>query len=66
MMPYVNSSAIDRVEYDPASRVLSIWFSSSRRYDYQNVPSGIYHSLIHASSVGTFYHRHVRDRYPYV
>lgn len=62
-MPYVNSSAIARVEYDPLSRTLSIWFHVSGRYDYYDVPSGLYQGLLYASSKGTFFNRFIRDDY---
>jgi hypothetical protein len=39
------STAIRRLEYDVASRTLSVWFvPSGRRYDYVNVPASLFKS----------------------
>lgn len=63
-MVYVTSTAITRVEYDPRTRVMQIWFTSgSRAYSFCGVPEHIYQGLITASSKGTYYDRHIRDRY---
>jgi hypothetical protein len=63
-MVYVASSAISRVEYDPSSRVMQIWFTSSRRaYSFCGVPENIYSGLLNAASKGTYYDQHIRDRY---
>lgn len=42
---------------------LSIWFHGSGRYDYYNVPEHVYRALMSASSKGTYFNNHVRDRY---
>jgi hypothetical protein len=60
-MPYVSSSAMDRVEWSGGT--LSIWFRGSGRYDYYCVPEHIYHGLLHASSKGADFNDHIRDRY---
>lgn len=63
-MPLLNSSAIRRVEYDPSSQTLQIWFTSSgQAYSYHGVPEDIYRGLINAGSPGSFYDRYIRDRY---
>ncbi len=60
-MPYVNSSAMSRIEWD--SGTLSIWFTGSGRYDYYNVPKTIYERLLASRSKGTFFNGHIRDQY---
>jgi hypothetical protein len=63
-MPTFASSAIARAEYDAATAVLSLWFvESGGPYDYFLVPGRIYDELCRASSAGTYYNRHIRDRY---
>lgn len=60
-MPYVNSSAISRIEWDNGT--LSIWFHESGRYDYPGVPESVYEAFLRSESKGTFYNDHIKDRY---
>jgi len=60
-MPFVNSSAIARVEW--SNSTLSIWFHDSGRYDYPNVPESVYKAFLAARSKGQFYNDHIKDRY---
>lgn len=60
-MPYVNSSAIARIEW--ANRTLSIWFHESGRYDYYGVPESVYQAFLASPSKGAFFNDHIRDRY---
>lgn len=60
-MPYVNSSAISRIEWGGGT--LSIWFHTSGRYDYFGVPENVYRAFLAASSKGTFFNDRIRDRY---
>jgi KTSC domain-containing protein len=62
-MPAVSSSAMDRVEYDEATRRLDIWFNATGRYTYYGVPLAIYVGLLSASSKGRYFNDHIRDRY---
>ncbi len=63
-MPYLNSTAIRRVEYDANTQVMQIWFAQGgSAYSFCGVPQHIYDGLVGASSAGTYYDRHIRDRY---
>jgi len=63
-MPYLNSSAIDRVEYDPQTRELRIWFRpNGGPYSYYGVPQHIYDGLLRAPSAGSYFNDHIKDRY---
>lgn len=59
----VSSSAISAIGYDPASRQMKIKFKQGETYDFCNVPEHIFNGLISASSKGTYYNDHIRDRY---
>ncbi|MBV0892143.1 KTSC domain-containing protein [Paracoccus sp. Z118] len=61
-MPYVESSAIRRIEW--SGDVLSVWFRSGDRYDYDGVPERVYRGFLAAGSHGAFFSHYVRDRYP--
>lgn len=60
-MPYVNSSAIARIEWSGGT--LSIWFHASGRYDYYGVPESVYLAFLAARSKGQFFNDRIRDRY---
>lgn len=63
-MPFVNSSAISRVEYVRETQTLQIWFvQTGGPYSYFNVPEQIYAELLAANSVGTYFNLYIRDRY---
>ncbi|TGQ63459.1 MAG: KTSC domain-containing protein [Mesorhizobium sp.] len=60
------SSAIRTTHYDPATRVLSVWFvPSGNRYDYEAVEPETYAAFRAAFSKGRFFNEFVRDRYRY-
>lgn len=63
-MQYFNSTAIRAADYDAASAVLSIQFTSGGRiYDYPNVPERIYLGLLAAPSKGQYFNERIRDQY---
>lgn len=63
-MPYVNSSAIRQIEYEPRSRQMQVWFTESGGpYIYLGVPESVYLAFLAAPSKGTFFSEHVRDVY---
>lgn len=63
-MPTFNSSAIRRAEYNPETGILQIWFTTSGGpYDYYQVPQYIFDGLCRATSKGTYFNDHIKDRY---
>jgi hypothetical protein len=62
----VDSTAINRIAYDPESATLSVWFRDSGAcYRYFAVPLATYHAFAAAASKGRFFNIHIRDRYDY-
>ncbi|TIM21513.1 MAG: KTSC domain-containing protein [Mesorhizobium sp.] len=60
------STVIRNTQYDPASRILSVWFvPSGRRYDYEDVAPATYAAFTKASSKGRFFNEFIRDRHRY-
>ena len=63
-MPYFNSTAIARAEYDRPSQELSIWFRNGKHlYVYYDVPQSIYQDLLAAGSKGTYHVRFIEPIY---
>jgi len=59
----VSSSNIRSIGYDSKSKTLEIEFHSGGIYQYFNVPKSVHTGLISASSHGSYFHRHIKDRY---
>jgi len=65
-MPYVQSSALERVSYDDTAHTLRAKFrDSGRTYIYQQVPLELYDGLISAKSMGGYFNTHIRDHFAF-
>lgn len=63
-MPFVTSTAISQIEYDPSSQQMFVTFrDSGRTYTFCRVPQHVYESFLAAPSKGEFFNDHVKDRY---
>jgi hypothetical protein len=62
----VSSTNISSVGYDSESHTLEVEFRGSGVYQYFDVPQSIYDALMHASSHGSYFHRHIKDQYRWV
>jgi lysyl-tRNA synthetase class 2 len=65
VMPFVESTAIERIDYNTEKRLLFVTFTSSRRYVYFDVPSSIYRRFLESESQGRFFNSHIRDHYDF-
>lgn len=59
----VSSSNLKSIGYDPQSGTLEIEFHHGSVYQYLNVPKAEYDSLMNAPSHGSYFSRHIRDKY---
>ncbi|WP_332813873.1 KTSC domain-containing protein [Ramlibacter sp.] len=59
----VRSSAISAVGYDPETGRMKITFTQGHTYDFCRVPRHVYEGLVRASSKGSYYNNHIKDRY---
>jgi hypothetical protein len=59
----VRSSAISAVGYDPNTQQMRIKFHQGHTYNFCRVPQHIVDGLLSAGSKGTYYDRHIRDRF---
>jgi hypothetical protein len=65
-MTYVQSSALEKISYDPGSQTLRATFrDSGRTYAYDEVPEEIYDGLLFANSLGAYFNAHIRDQFPF-
>ena len=62
-MPLVDSSAVERVDYTPASRTLDIWYSGGGLYRYLDVPQELYDNLLVAPSIGAFVNQRIKPHF---
>ncbi|WP_295754652.1 KTSC domain-containing protein [Undibacterium sp.] len=61
----VSSSNVESVGYDEDSGTLEVEFKNGTLYQYFDVPSNIYNSLMSASSVGGFLASSIKGSYRY-
>ncbi len=60
----VSSAAINQVGYHEDSETLEIEFSKGGVYQFFNVPTMIYDSLMSATSKDDYYHTCIGSRFP--
>jgi len=59
----VTSSNIRGIGYDPKSQTLEIEFHGTGIYQYFKVPQSVYNALMSASSLGSYFARHIKGRF---
>jgi hypothetical protein len=60
----VQSSNISQWRYDPDTKVLEIQFNGNdATYSYDDVPETVAEEMKGASSVGSFFHNNIKNRY---
>ena len=64
-VPYIESSAINWVEYDKSTKLLLITFKSGKTYTYYNVPEMVYVAFLESSSKGTYFNENIKDSYSF-
>ena len=61
----VTSTTLASVSYFPDRHLLELEFRNGAVYEYCDVPLHEYHELLAADSKGTYFNRHIRNRFPY-
>ena len=61
----VDSSNIDKVEYDADNLVLRVTFKNGGIYEYEGVLQEVVDEMLSASSVGSYFYSNIRMSYPY-
>ncbi|MFT6634458.1 KTSC domain-containing protein [Alcanivorax sp.] len=60
----VTSTAIRKIGYDSTTSRMYIDFEDSDPYyTFCRVPEHVFRNFVNASSVGRYYHSHIKDRY---
>lgn len=59
------STVIRRFDYSPGTKELRVEFVTGRRYVYSDVPLEQAERMRSAFAKGSYFNRHIRDRYPY-
>jgi hypothetical protein len=55
---------ISRLGYDGGKNLLEVEFRTGRIYQYFLVPNAAYQALRRAESIGEYFNREIRTRYP--
>jgi KTSC domain len=61
----VESTTLATVAYDDDRELLQLEFRSRAIYQYSGVPAAVYQSLLQAPSMGGYFNRVIRGRFPY-
>lgn len=59
----IRSRDIALIGYDHSTATLEVVFRAGGVYRYQDVPENVYHSLMSASSHGTYFQNHIKHKY---
>ncbi|HKG05053.1 MAG TPA: KTSC domain-containing protein [Pedobacter sp.] len=59
------STVVEKFEYDPEHKILTIVFKSGRVYQYKDVPYDAYISLRAARSKGRYLNKNIKGVYEY-
>jgi hypothetical protein len=62
---HLNSTGLQAVAYQDQSALLELEFRSGAIYYYFGVPVQTYQEFLLAESKGAYFHRHIRDCFPY-
>ena len=61
---HVDSSVIVALGYDESAGILEVVFRTGRTYRYFRVPQAEFDALRDADSIGGYFNRKIRPRYP--
>ncbi|MER8677061.1 MULTISPECIES: KTSC domain-containing protein [unclassified Mesorhizobium] len=60
------STSIRKFDYDPNTRVLSVWFvASGKHYEFLDVPAEAVAAFKTAFAKGVYFNSHIRNRYAF-
>ncbi|MER8646666.1 KTSC domain-containing protein [Mesorhizobium sp. M1252] len=60
------STSISKFDYDPNTRVLSVWFvASGKHYEFLDVPAEAFAAFKSAFAKGRYFNSHIRNRYAF-
>jgi hypothetical protein len=61
----VESTTLATVAYDDVRELLLLEFRSRAIYQYSGVPPAVHQALLQAPSMGSYFNRVIRGRFPY-
>ena len=60
----VNSSVLQSVGYDAQAKILELEFREGGTWDYFNLSPGVYKRFMSSPSLGHFFVKRIKGRYP--
>lgn len=64
-MIQVNSTDIKALGYEEDDDILTVEFQTGSVYQYRDVPSDLYYSLLEATSKGKYLKAYIANKFPY-
>ncbi len=62
---FVNSSTADALGYSEKAKILRVWFTTGKVYDYAGVPKTKFKNLLRAPSIGEYFNKKIKGFYTY-
>lgn len=62
---FVNSSTAAALGYDERTKILRVWFTTGKVYDYAGVTKTKFKNLLNASSIGEYFNKKIKGFYAY-
>jgi hypothetical protein len=62
----VVSTTLATVAYDDVRELLRLEFRNQAIYQYSDVPAAVHQALLQAPSMGSYFNRVIRGRFPFV
>ncbi len=57
------SSSVDFMRYDHASKTLQVEFKKGKKYNYADVPPELWNEAIQAESIGSFVNQKIKGKF---
>jgi hypothetical protein len=61
----VNSMAIEKMNYNEASKLLVVTFQSGKEYVYYNVPKRVFVKAFSVDSIGAYFNKAIKPKYDF-
>jgi hypothetical protein len=60
----ITSSVIAELGYDRQTSIMDLKFTTGRVYRYFMIPASVFEAFLQSESIGRYFNKEIRDRYP--
>lgn len=62
---YTDSSVAKKISYDDEKMIMTIEYVTGSTYEYADVPRQVFDMALEASSIGSFIHYYIKNKFKY-